>query len=205
MLPGQFQRRGHVAGRLHGVTFLGQHPPQDIRGDAVVFDQQDAQTPVAARGGRRGRGLRPGRRAPNGSRTRNVAPLSRPSLRASMLPPCSSVMALLIARPNPSPPNCRPMDCSACVNALNSRGSAAASMPMPLSLTSVTTRRPRRGRNGCDPASLRRELDRVLQEVPEHLLQAGQIGFDPVGRIRPHVHVELQPARSMSGRQTSTA
>ena len=42
-------------------------------------------------------------------------------------------------------------------------------------------------------AAVRRELDRVLQEVPEDLLEPGRVGLDPVGRGRPQVHAEVQP------------
>ena len=87
------------------------------------------------------------------------------------------------------------MDRSACSKALNTRGSASGSIPIPLSFTSTTTRdlliRPAADAHAT---AVRRELDGVLQEVPEDLLEPGRVGFDPVGRGRPHVHAELQPA-----------
>ena len=81
----------------------------------MVLHQQDAQRlrsprlPLAA-GCRSGRGS--GCRAAadgSGSRTVNVAPLPLPSLWASIVPPCISTRALLMASPSPSPPNCRVM------------------------------------------------------------------------------------------------
>ena len=77
--------------------------------------------------------------AVSGNRIRNVAPLSRPSLWASIVPPCISTSALLIANPNPRPPNRRVMERSACSKASKTRGSASGSIPIPLSFTSMTT------------------------------------------------------------------
>ena len=115
------------------VAVGGQHHPHHLRRDAVVFDQQDAQGADGAPRGRGGRGHfgRTAAARSSGSRTRNVAPLSRPALWASIRPPCISTRALLIASPRPRPPNCRVIERSACSKALKIRDSASRLDPDP--------------------------------------------------------------------------
>ena len=57
-----------------------------------------------------------GRSTMTGRRTTNSAPLPRPSLWASIVPPCRWTSARVIARPSPSPPNCRLTAPSPCSN-----------------------------------------------------------------------------------------
>ena len=194
-LLGQLQGRGHVAGHFDRVAVRGQHHPHHLRRHPWSSTSRMRK----GRAGRAGKARRARRfgsadRAPSsGSRTRNVAPLSRPSLWASIVPPCISTSALLIANPRPRPPNCRVIERSACSKALKIRGSASGSMPMPLSLTSTSDVPRFRPAADAHAAAVRRELDGVLQQVPEDLLEPGGVGLDPVGGGRPQVHAEMQP------------
>ena len=70
---------------------------------------------------------------------RKVAPMFRPSLWAEIVPPCISTRALLIANPNPNPPNCCVIERSSCSKALKTRDSDPGSIPIPLSFTSTST------------------------------------------------------------------
>ena len=65
-------------------------------------------------------------------------------------------------------------------------------MPIPLSLTSISTQSPSGLTADADTSAVRRELDRVLDQVPEDLLESGRIAVDPVRRARPNVYPELQ-------------
>ncbi len=70
----------------------------------------------------------------------NTAPCPSPALRTPMLPPCSSIRFLQIARPRPRPecPRCAAL--SACQKWLKTNGSCASAMPAPVSATSMRTR-----------------------------------------------------------------
>ena len=68
-----------------------------------------------------------------------VAPLPFPSLWALIVPPCISIMALLIVRPRPRPPNWRVTPRSPCSKGWKMCGSASGGMPTPLSFTSAIT------------------------------------------------------------------
>jgi hypothetical protein len=73
-----------------------------------------------------------------GSLTRKVAPFWRPSLCASMVPPCISTIARAMASPRPSPPKGLAVERS-CSNAVKMRAKSPGSIPMPLSLISAIT------------------------------------------------------------------
>ena len=57
----------------------------------------------------------------------------------STRPPISSPMRRLIARPRPVPPKRRVVSTSACENGWNSRACACSLMPMPVSVTRITS------------------------------------------------------------------
>ena len=110
---GRFQRRGHVAGGLHLVALaVPAAALMILRRVAVVFHQEDPQRAsqrlpsLQRRSGCRVQHVRTAA-VQIGSRTVKVAPLPLPSLWASMVPPCISTRALLMASPSPRPPNCR--------------------------------------------------------------------------------------------------
>ena len=70
-----------------------------------------------------------------GRRTTNSEPRPAPSLRASIVPPCSSTSRRASVRPTPRPPWARSRPRSPCANRSKMRGSSSGSMPMPLSRT----------------------------------------------------------------------
>ena len=57
----------------------------------------------------------------------------------STLPPINSPMRRLIANPSPVPPKRRVVSTSACENGWNSRACACSLMPMPVSVTRITS------------------------------------------------------------------
>ena len=159
------------------------------------------------RGGSRRQCRHPGaaawRRVRTGRRTVNVAPRPAPSLAASIVPPCSSTSWRTIDRPSPRPPCCararrvglaealedvrqeRRLDADAGV-ADDERVDAAASRA---SATSTL-------------AAGGRELHRVRQQVPDHLLQAIGIADDGQRRSRPAVSSVELPAPRPPGAST---
>ena len=72
------------------------------------------------------------------SRTVNVAPLSRPALEATIVPPCASTIALEMARPSPNPPNLRVIELCPCSKALKILPTLSGSIPIPLSLMRIS-------------------------------------------------------------------
>ena len=153
---------------------------------------------AAALGRRLRQGLagRPGRSSPG------PCPRSRPT----SVPPWPSTIPLLIARPRPRPPNLRVIVVSPCWNGSKILGRTSGSMPMPVSVTStieaVAPRSPRlvAGPDRDRPA-LGRELDGVLDQVPEDLLQPGRVGVDVVVRRRPGPASSRSPLPRTSLRQ----
>ena len=119
-----------------------------------------------------------------GSRTVNVEPRPGRRYAAARLPPCSSTMARLMARPRPRPPNRRVM--LAARPARRRRRSAAAAPAR----CRCRCRRPRRRAHGPAVLACRertaivppvgRELDGVAEQVPEHLGQARRVRPDAV-------------------------
>ena len=73
-----------------------------------------------------------------GKRTVNSLPWPR-TLSAVAVPPCSSTSRCTKHRPMPKPPCERSIDRSAWVNRSKMRGNSSGAMPMPLSLTRITT------------------------------------------------------------------
>ena len=115
----------------------------------------------------------------NGSSTQKRLPMF--SLLSNPIePPIASVRPLAMVVPRPVPPCRRARLLSACSKASNSFARAAAGMPMPVSETVKRSRwRPSAGR--ChrldDQAHLagRGELDRVAEQVEQHLAQVAGI------------------------------
>ena len=87
------------------------------------------------------------------------------------MPPCISTSCRAIARPSPSPPRSRVVPASAWRNRSNTCGRNPVAMPTPLSRTVNSTWPPTRVERHRDPAAARRELDRIREQVPDHLLQ----------------------------------
>ena len=77
-----------------------------------------------------------------------------------------------MARPSPSPPCVRVVVLSACRNRSKIAEIISLGMPAPLSLTWICDPRGHALETDLDPAAAGRELHRVRQEVPEHLLEA---------------------------------
>ena len=106
----------------------------------------------------------------SGSSNAKVEPRPR-SLSTQMRPPIVSTRWREMLRPSPAPPPRRANDPSSCTNGRNSRPSLSAGMPMPLSRTEK--------RSDAFAGALDREhdlafvgeLDRVGQEVHQHLAQ----------------------------------
>src|SRR5450830_583524 len=73
-----------------------------------------------------------------GNVTRNRLPRSRPSLSATIVPPCASTMARAIARPIPRPPKRRFAEVSSCRKRSKTTGRNSASMPCPSSSTAIS-------------------------------------------------------------------
>ena len=73
----------------------------------------------------------------SGSVTVKVLPQPTPSLSAFTWPPCSAVMFFTSESPSPKPPCARSGVRSPCVKRSKIKGSSAADMPLPLSLTKI--------------------------------------------------------------------
>ncbi len=107
------------------------------------------------------------------------------SLSTPQSPPMSDTSWLLIARPRPVPPYRRDVEVSACTNGWNTCRSICGAMPMPVSETSkrITTL----GIGGFrihdanDDLTRLRELDRVADEVGQHLAHATGVAPDDAG------------------------
>ena len=99
--------------------------------------------------------------------------------RTSMLPPMASARCLLMHRPRPVPPNLRVDELSTCVKGWKRSSSCSSFMPMPVSITSKQRRgEPFSPVKPDDEAHLAfvGELDRVADEIDQHLAQAERIG-----------------------------
>jgi len=69
-----------------------------------------------------------------------LTPPTWAALWASTVPPCSSIRPLTRARPMPRPPSERPIAEGLCENIVKRRSSCSAVIPMPSSLTAITSR-----------------------------------------------------------------
>ena len=156
---------------------------------AVVLGEQDA---------RRRHGIDPARRCAaraSGSTPRSSASSNQkvePSssrLSTPTRPPISSASSLTIARPRPLPPWRRVLDASTWVNASNTESNWSSAMPMPVSRTSKRSRTPCVGRAEDDhledDAAALGELDRVVEQVDEHLAQAHRVALDAAAAAAP--------------------
>ncbi len=105
----------------------------------------------------------------------NVAPRPGPALRASRRPPCSSTSCFEIDRPSPSPP-CRACRWRRPGGSGRTRGAGSRRR----SLAGVGHRDPQHVRPALDadrhPPALGRELHRVVDQVPQHLLDSLRVG-----------------------------
>ena len=103
-------------------------------------------------------------------------------------PPISSASSLTIARPRPLPPWRRVLEASTWVKASNTESNWSGAMPMPVSRTSKRSRTACRRRPAStidlerDAAALG-ELDRVVEQVDEHLAQAHRVALDKLGQL----------------------
>ena len=96
----------------------------------------------AAAGAASGSGSGASAATPRSIVNQNVLP--RPgSPCAPIVPPMSSTSSRQMLSPRPVPPWVRVVDESACENGSNSRSACSASMPIPVSVTSKRTQRPR--------------------------------------------------------------
>ena len=182
---------GHVAGGGDVVAAASQHRREEGERVGIVVDEQDLQ---AARRGSRRRSARSGRRgAPSGSAAGsdtvgismvNVAPSPGPRLAAVSLPPCPSMIERREQEPQPQaaePPACGgspllrdvedPVD-QARVDA-NTR--VAHLHQQGLAVMRARSARAIDRAHGHAAAG-RGELDRVLDQVPERLLEANRVG-----------------------------
>src|SRR5690606_20033865 len=103
-------------------------PPHDTGGCPAL----DAATGALADGAARAVRSR-------GSQTAKRAPQPRPSLAASITPPCSSTRSRAIERPRPRPPWRRVVPPSACRKRSKTCGRNPGSIPSPVSVTVSTT------------------------------------------------------------------
>ena len=139
----------------------------------VVVDDQHRHA-AQRRRRRRGRRRLGGRRSISriGRRTSNVDPAFSPPLDAVTLPPCSSTTWRTMPRPRPRPPCSRVELLSPWRKRSNRCAATSGEKPIPVSRHGQphVVRRRRSTRTSTDAAA-RRELDRVGQQVPDHLLQ----------------------------------
>ena len=104
-----------------------------------------------------------------------------------------------MVRPSPVPPYLRVVVLSACSKARKIRSRPSGGMPMPVSVTmkrrtvfpsgavpSATSTR-------TDTSSLPGELDRVADQVEQHLPQPARVADQGVGHVRLHVADQFQP------------
>ena len=87
------------------------------------------------------------------------------------------------------PPYLRVVAASACSKGLNSLAAAAGAMPMPVSRTAnfehdARRRCARRWRTETTTSPLLGELDRVADEVHDHLAQAVDVADQRIGHVR---------------------
>ena len=94
-----------------------------------------------------------------------------------------------MARPRPRPPWVRAGDWSPCLKRSKTNGRKADSIPQPVSLTSTRKPSPLAPRDDADRAPWRCELDRVRQQIPEHLAQPVWI---PGHRRHVGCHIDAQ-------------
>ena len=158
-----------------------------------------AQVGTAARRAsspRRGTGFATGggsdadRSGETGNRTTNVAPFPTPSLRASMLPPCSSTRCLTIARPSPSPPCARVTVASCCLKGWKTCGQEGWRDPSTCVRHDDFDVRVFPLHSDVNAAALRREFDRVRQQIPDDLLKTPRVA---VQRPRIGIKEHLKP------------
>ena len=126
-----FQQRRQALGRVH-VVVHHQHPERRAPAGPPARTPERAPAPrlLAA--------------SPSGRRTVNVLPRPTPGLSAVTLPPCSSTSRRTSARPMPRPPCARSSLRPTWVNISNTSGRASGAMPMPVSVTEITTWSPSR-------------------------------------------------------------
>ena len=117
----------------------------------------------------------------------------RASLSTWMSPPISRTSWWLIARPSPVPPTRRAMSPTCSKGWKMAAPAAAGSMPMPVSASRSAARAdpcaaPRDVRTRSTTSPLLGELDRVAQQVEQHLAQALLVGLHGARQIRRDVH-----------------
>src|SRR5574337_13589 len=75
----------------------------------------------------------------SGRQTVNVLPRPAPLEATRILPPCSSTSCLMSVSPRPVPPDCLVKPDSSCVKRWNSLGISSAAIPIPVSVTAMST------------------------------------------------------------------
>ena len=127
-----------------------------------------------------------------GNRTVNVAPQPSPSLCARTVPPCSSTRCRTIARPRPRPPIAARRPRALLAKAIEDVRQELRRDPDPVVGDDDVDRFELSRHGDADAAARLRELHRVRQQVPHHLLQPFGIGPDRPGeRIERRVQPDL--------------
>ena len=141
------------------------------------------------------------------------------ALRRRISPPSKLANSRLMARPNPVPPYFRLVLASACWKASKIMRCLSTAIPTPVSETSNArtgapfpqdrmVRRPPacRHRHREIDCSLLRELERVRQQILEHLLQTLRVRDQAARQMRIGMHLECQlpcfSASCRNGRST---
>ena len=132
--------------------------------------------------------------------TRNVVPRPLPGLSTTSVPPWASTIPLQIARPSPSPPNLRVIVVSPCWNGSKMSGRISG-LDADAGVGDLDDDAPivvRVERPDGDRPALGRELDGVLDQVPEDLLEPGRVGVGPVLARRQVEHQSMSSALDLA-------
>ena len=175
--PGLDQRerlRGQLdRDRLHSPR--PRVPGDDLAVRRVVVDDEDplaGEVREARRRARSSSAPRPRRRAARCGRS-NPSP---GSLSTEIVPPISSTRRFEIASPSPVPPKRRVVEASTWLNEVNSWSIRSGGIPIPVSRTASSTRYEPGPVSSASTSTTTSpalgELDRVREEVQEHLPQA---------------------------------
>ena len=184
---------GHRARGQHLGPAAGEHATDQLARVGLVVDDQHGDASSSAGGEvhlARRRLLAAGSAGSyssscttsRGNETLNVLPWSSPGLLARTLPPCISTSCLTIDRPSPRPPCRRVVEPSAWRNRSKTNGRNSGLIPMPVSVTVISTcELTRSSRTWIRPAS-GRELHRVGEQVPDDLLEPRRVARDRAGQ-----------------------
>ena len=171
-----------------------QHQLDDLAVGRMVVGEQDPQA-VAGRGLDRvlAGGGRSRRWRPAGATSIQKVEPAPGLLSQSSEPPISSASSLEMARPRPVPPNRRVIELSACWKRPSTRGLSAGWKPTPVSETSKRAQPGRRLLDLQRDRAALGELDRVAEQVGQHLAHAHLVAQDEA--VQRLGHRDLQAAR----------